>query len=93
MDSRSSSNATNKRPGGAALIWQGTTPSGYSVVIERDERHGWIATVGGASRSRNTSLEAALLEAGGTVVSRSWAARVAAAAIARSASVTRTTPQ
>jgi hypothetical protein len=60
------------------------TPSGYSVVVARDERQRWVATVAGAARSRNASLEAALLEAGGTMVERNWAARLATAVIARS---------
>lgn len=74
MASRSSSDAV--------VVWQGTTPSGYSLVIERDERNRWVATVAAASRSRNDSLEAALLEAGGTSISRQWAIRLAAAILA-----------
>ena len=46
-------------------IWQGWTPDGYSLLVERDERGRWVATVEGVSRSRNASLEAALLEAAG----------------------------
>ena len=40
------------------LIWKGTTPGGYPLVVERDERNRWIATV------------AALLEAAATDVGR-----------------------
>jgi hypothetical protein len=65
------------------LVWRGTTPSGYSLVIERDDRNRWIATVAQASRSRNYSLHAALLEAGGAAIPRPWADRLVAAVIAR----------
>ena len=77
MASRSSSDVV--------LIWKGTTPGGYPLVLERDERNRWIATVAAASRSRNYSLEAALLEAAGTSVSRQWATRLAATIIADAA--------
>jgi hypothetical protein len=60
-------------------VWQGTTPDGYTLVVERDDNGCWIVTVASVSRSRNTSLEIALLEAGGSSVSRSSAARLAAA--------------
>jgi hypothetical protein len=63
--------------------WQGTTPDGYALLVERDENACRIVTVASVSRSRNTSLETALLEAGGSSVSRVLAARLAAA-IARS---------
>jgi hypothetical protein len=35
-------------------IWHGTTPSGYPLLIERDDRNRWVATIANASRSRNT---------------------------------------
>ncbi len=63
-------------------VWQGTTPDGYALLVERDENACWIVTVASVSRSRNTSLETALL-AGGSSVSQSWAARLAAAISAR----------
>jgi hypothetical protein len=66
-------------------VWQGTTPDGYVLLVERDENACWIVTVASVSRSRNTSLETALLEAGGSSVSQSWAARLAAAIAARRA--------
>lgn len=59
-------------------IWQGTTPDGHAVLVERDERQRWVVTVASAIRSRGVSLEAALLEAGGSSVSVAWASRVAA---------------
>lgn len=59
-------------------IWQGKTPDGYALRVERDSRHQWVVTVASVSRSRNDSLETALMEAGGSSVSREWAARVAA---------------
>ena len=65
-------------------IWEGKTPDGYSLLVERDERGRWVATVEGVSRSRNASLEAALLEAAGAPA-RTCAARLAAAIVARSA--------
>lgn len=77
MASRSSSDAI--------VIWTGTTPGGYPLVVERDERNRWVATVAAASRSRNYSLEAALLEAAGTSISRQWATRLAAMIIADAA--------
>ena len=63
-------------------IWQGRTPTGYALVVERDERNRWVATVAAASRSRNESLEAALIEAGGTTITRVWAERLAAVIVA-----------
>jgi hypothetical protein len=60
-------------------VWQGTTPAGHPVLVERDPRHGWVATVSNAIRSRGHSLEAALLEAGGTAASSAWASQVATA--------------
>jgi hypothetical protein len=59
-------------------VWQGTTPDGYALLVERDGPDVWVVTVASVSRSRNRSLEAALLEAGGSSVSRDWAARAAA---------------
>ena len=66
-------------------IWQGTTPDGYPLLVERDDHGPWVVTVASVSRSRNPSLEAALVEAGGGSVPREWAARVAAAVAAREA--------
>lgn len=59
--------------------WQGKTPDGHALVIERDKQRRWVVTLLGAIRSRGYSLEAALLEAGGASVSSAWAPRVAAA--------------
>jgi hypothetical protein len=66
-------------------IWHGTTPDGYPLLVERDDHGPWVVTVASVSRSRNESLEAALLEAGGASVARAWAARLAAAITAREA--------
>lgn len=66
-------------------IWQGTTPDGYPLLVERDEHGPWVVTVASVSRSRNESLEAALLEAGGGSIPRQWAAQLAAAVAARAA--------
>jgi hypothetical protein len=66
-------------------IWQGTTPDGYPLLVEREDHGPWVVTVASVSRSRNASLEAALLEAGGGSVPREWAARVAAAVSTRKA--------
>jgi hypothetical protein len=60
-------------------IWQGTTPDGYALLVERDSDGRWVVTVASVSRSRNDSLEAALLEAGGGSVPRRWAGQLAAA--------------
>jgi hypothetical protein len=60
-------------------IWQGTTPDGYPLLVEREDHGPWIVTVAPVSRRRNASLEAALLEAGGGSLPHEWAARVAAA--------------
>lgn len=57
---------------GLMRIWQGTTPDGYAVLVERDGR-GWVVTVATVSRSRNGSLSEALVEAGGGSVPRDWA--------------------
>lgn len=62
-------------------IWQGETPDGYPLLVEREDHGPWVVTVAAMSRSRNNSLEAALLEAGGGSVPREWAARVAAAVL------------
>jgi hypothetical protein len=51
-------------------IWHGQTPDGYSLVIDRDERGQWVATVAAVSRSRSVSLETALLEAAGSSAPR-----------------------
>ena len=64
-------------------IWQGTTPDGYPLVVERDDHGPWVVTVASVSRSRNESLEAALVEAGGGSVPREWAARLAAVIAAK----------
>lgn len=66
-------------------IWQATTPDGYPLLVERDDHGPWVVTVASVSRSRNESLEAALLEAGGGSVPRQWAAQLAAAVAAREA--------
>jgi hypothetical protein len=68
-----------------ARIWHGTTPDGYPLLVEREGCGPWVVTVASVSRSRNDSLEAALLEAGGGSVPRQWAARLAATVIAREA--------
>ena len=68
-------------------IWQGTTPDGYSLLVERDEQEEWVATVASVSRSRNLSLEAAILEAAGSSAPRRWAEQLAAAIVAHSAGV------
>lgn len=68
-----------------ARIWHGTTPDGYPLIVERNDHGPWVVTVASVSRSRNASLEAALLEAGGASVPRQWAARLAAAVSARDA--------
>lgn len=60
-------------------IWQGTTPDGYALLVERDSDGRWVVTVASVSRSRNDSLEAALLEAGGGSMPRRWAAQLATA--------------
>jgi hypothetical protein len=79
MDSPSSSSRTKPAHARSVVIWKGTAPSGYSVVVARDERQRWVATVAGAARSTNASLEAALVEAGGSLIPRAWATRVATA--------------
>ena len=63
-------------------VWQGRTPDGFSLVVERDEEGRWVATVAEVSRSRNASLTAALEEAGGSSIPREWAERVAEALVA-----------
>jgi hypothetical protein len=70
-------------------IWQGTTPDGYALLVERESDGRWVVTVASVSRSRNGSLEAALLEAGGGSVPRRWAAQLATA-IAQRAGASRT---
>jgi hypothetical protein len=75
-------------------IWHGTTPSGYPLLIERDDRNRWVATIANASRSRNHSLEAAILEAAGNTIGRQWAEHLATAILTRSVAPTpRTRPR
>jgi hypothetical protein len=57
-------------------IWQGKTPDGYALRVERDGRGRWVVTVAAVSRSRNDSLEAALVEAGGGSVPSGWAGEI-----------------
>jgi hypothetical protein len=64
-------------------VWQGRTPGGYPLVIELDDRSRWVATVASASRSRNHSLRAALLEAGGTAITPEWADSLIASILER----------
>jgi len=59
------------------MRWQGTTPDGYALLVERHGREQWVVTVASVSRSRNQSLEAALVEAGGGSVPRTWAEQAA----------------
>lgn len=66
-------------------MWEGKTPSGYPLLVERVEHGPWVVTVAAVSRSRNPSLEAALLEAGGDSVQREWAAQLTAAVTAKEA--------
>jgi hypothetical protein len=68
-------------------VWEGKTPTGYPLLVERVENGPWVVTVAAVSRSRNASLEAALLEAGGDSVSRDWAAQLTAAVEARAAAM------
>jgi hypothetical protein len=58
-------------------VWQGTTPDGYALLVEHNGRDQWVVTVAAVSRSRNDSLEAALVEAGGSSVPSAWAAQAA----------------
>jgi hypothetical protein len=74
-------------------IWQGTTPDGYALLVERDGDDCWVVTVASVSRSRNDSLEAALLEAGGGSVPRRWAGQLAAALVQRSGASRTSTAQ
>ncbi len=59
------------------MRWQGTTPDGYALVVERHGRGQLVVTVASVSRSRNDSLEAALVEAGGGSVPQAWAEQAA----------------
>jgi hypothetical protein len=73
-------------------IWQGTTPDGYALLVERDCHGQWVVTVASVSRSRNDSLEAALVEAGGGSVPHAWAAKVATLVAAQAAAETLSEP-
>lgn len=66
-------------------IWQGTTSDGYPLLVERGDHGPWVVTAASVSRSRNESLETALLEAGGGSVSCQWPARLAAVVTATEA--------
>jgi len=56
-------------------VWEGRTPEGHSLRVERDARGRWVVTVAEASRSRRETLETALVEA--ACVDPDWAARLA----------------
>jgi hypothetical protein len=64
-------------------IWNGKTPHGLPIVVERDERHRWVATVAGTMRSRHLSVAIAVAEAAGVRSRDPWVRAIAAAALAR----------
>lgn len=66
-------------------IWEGRTPDGHALRVERDGRNRWVVIVASVSRSRNVSLQVALMEAGGGSAPRDWAGRVAAVIAAHEA--------
>jgi hypothetical protein len=78
--------ALQRRTEKRTRIWHGTTPSGYPLLIERDDRNRWVATIATASRSRNHSLVAAILEAAGTTIRRRWAEQLATTILTRTSS-------
>jgi hypothetical protein len=64
-------------------VWQGKTPTGFPIVLERDERERWIATVAGTMRSRHQSVAIAVAEAAGLRTQDQWVRAVAAHALSR----------
>jgi hypothetical protein len=76
-------------PGSLAFSWTGQTQDGLSLRIERDHQATWIVTLAGAMRSRNSCLEAALVEAGGASVSAEFARAVVSAIERKAANANR----
>lgn len=64
-------------------VWRGKTPDGFPIVLERDERERWTATVAGTMRSRHQSVAIAVAEAAGLRTHHQWVRRVAALALSR----------
>jgi hypothetical protein len=79
MRTSTRSDASGRGDVSESMRWQGTTPDGYALLVERTGSGQWVVTVASVSRSRNDSLEAALVEAGGGSVPRTWAERAAKA--------------
>jgi hypothetical protein len=69
------------------IVWSGTTPLGLPMVLERDERDRWIATVAGTMRSRNRSAAIAVAEAAGLRTREPWVRLIAGMAVARDPAV------
>jgi len=70
---------STRNSGRRTLVWQGQTPDGYRLVIEKESDGHWTATVAGVIRSRHTSLKAAIVEAAGPATPHEWANDLAAA--------------
>ena len=62
------------------LVWRGTTPTGLGIVLERDTRDRWIATVAGTMRSRHLSAAIAVAEASGLRTRDPWVRTIVALA-------------
>jgi hypothetical protein len=60
-------------------VWNGKTPYGLPIVVERDERERWVATVAGTMRSRHLSLAIAVAEAAGLRSRDPWVRTIAGA--------------
>ena len=62
---------------GPATLWEGRTPFGLPIVVERDDRRRWVVTVAGTMQSRNASAVTALAEATGLPSVHPWVTWVA----------------
>ena len=59
------------------MIWQGRSPTGMQVLVEREASELWIVTVAGCSRSRRESLRDAFVDDGGGTLDSGWIESIA----------------
>jgi hypothetical protein len=70
-----------------AIVWRGKTPDGLPIVVERDARERWTATVAGTMRSRHPSAAIAVAEATGLRTRHPWVLTIAALVVSRRGSL------
>jgi hypothetical protein len=70
-----------------ATLWEGRTLGGLPLVVERDERRRWVATVAGTMQSRNASPAIAVAEATGLSSRHPWVTWIARMCVSGEASL------